>query len=71
MANWPDYSPTRFKYLGVSRCAPTLWRFVCLDWNGGGTTPASPAVIGPQYRTKAEALGDLARYAESSYPELA
>ena len=70
-AQWPSYSPTRYRYLGVSQCAPSLWRFVCLDFDGGGTTPTAPAVVGPQYRTKAECLADLHRYAAENYPETA
>lgn len=67
---WPAYTQTRFRYLGLSQCAPSLWRFVCLDWQGGGTTPQAPAVIGPQYRSKLEALADLDRYGRENYPEL-
>jgi len=70
VADWPRYSETRYRYIGLSRVAPALWRFVSLDWEGGGTTPDSPSAIGPHYRSKGEALADLARYAEDSYPEL-
>lgn len=66
MEQWPAYTPTRFPLLGVSQCGPRLWRIVSLDFEGGGTTPGAPAVIGPQYRTKGELMGDLARYAVES-----
>ena len=63
MAQWPSYSPTRFPAIGLSRLEAGLWRWVSLDWPGGGTTPDSPSAIGPQYRSKGEALADLERYA--------
>lgn len=65
MAQWPSYTATRFRYIGLSRIEAACWRWVSLDWEGGGTTPDSPSVIGPHYRTKAEALNDLERYAIS------
>jgi hypothetical protein len=71
MPHWPSYSPTRYRHIGLSRLSPGLWRWVCLDWDGGGTTPRNPAAIGPCYCTKTEALADLERYAQDSYPELA
>ena len=46
--------PTRYRELGYRRDAPDLWRIV--DRNGD-------AVVGPQYRTKAELLADLDRFA--------
>lgn len=64
MPSWPSYAPTRFPFLGVSQVERSLWRIVCLDWDGGGTSPRAPACIGPQYRTKGELLGDLRRFAE-------
>jgi hypothetical protein len=63
---WPQYTATRFRYVGLARCAPGLWRWVSLDWEGGGTAPDSPSVMGPQYGSKAEALGDLERYAREN-----
>lgn len=63
MAQWPSYTPTRFACIGLSKLEPGLWRWVSLDWQGGGTTPDSPSAIGPHYRTKGEAMGDLDRYA--------
>lgn len=66
MAEWPKYTETRFSMLGVSKCAPGLWRFVSLDWEGGGTKPDAPSAIGPQYRTKGEAVSDLDRYAREN-----
>ncbi len=45
---------TRFKELGYAKHAPNLWRI--LDSDTG-------AAIGPHYRTKAELLADLERYA--------
>jgi hypothetical protein len=51
--------PTRFSELGYRQDAPGLWRVVALD-SPNGSTGAS---IGPQYRTKAELLGDLELYA--------
>ena len=46
--------PTRFPELGYRNDGPGLWRFV--DTETGAT-------IGPFYRTKAELLGDLHRFA--------
>lgn len=68
-ADWPRYALTRYRHIGVSRLSPTLWRFVCLDWEGGGTSKNFPACIGPMYRTRAECLSDLNRYATENYPE--
>ncbi len=48
--------PTRYPELGYAHDGPSLWRFVDLD---------SGNRIGPQYRTRAELLADLDRYAES------
>lgn len=70
-AQWPAWTPTRFKYLGLSRVERSLYRWVCLDFEGGGTRPDAPACIGPHYRTQAEALADLQDYAAGSYPDLA
>lgn len=65
MADWPAYTPTRFPPLGLSRCPgyrqPTVWRFV-----DPADRPDAPAPVGPQYRTKGEALADLDRYAKDA-----
>jgi hypothetical protein len=45
---------TRYKELGYSRITRDLWRLIDLE---------TGADIGPYYRTKAELLGDLTRYA--------
>lgn len=47
---------TRFKELGVTKVDSALWRIVDL-------THGDPSVVGPFYRSKAEAFGDLDRYA--------
>lgn len=54
MAQWPAFTPTRFPEIGLTQCAPDLWRWVDTE---------TAAIVGPQYRTKAEALADLERYA--------
>ncbi len=46
---------TRIPELGIRQDGPRLWRFVDLS---DGMNKA----VGEQYRTKAEALADLARY---------
>lgn len=46
---------TRFTELGFTNVAPSLWRFVDLSTGN---------CVGEQYRTKAELLADLSRYAE-------
>lgn len=69
MAKWPAYSATRFKYIGTTQCGPKLWRFVCLDWEGGGTSKDAPAVIGPLFQSKAEMMGALEGYGRQNYPE--
>lgn len=51
-------SPTRFKELGYRKTMPGLWRFVDAE---------TGADVGPQYRTKAELLADLERYARDSW----
>lgn len=64
MAQWPKYSATRFDILGLSQCGRSLWRYVALD------EPSKldcPNVVGPHYRTKAEALADLERYARDGW----
>ena len=50
----PSVRPTRYAELGYCRHAADLWRIIALDTN---------SAVGPQYKTKAELLGDLARYA--------
>lgn len=47
---------TRFDNLGLMHVCRSLWRFV--DLSDGGE-----ACVGPYYKTKIEALGDLNRYA--------
>ena len=46
--------PTRYKGLYVWHQDPTLWRFVAIDATG------SADLTGPQCRSKAEAMGELA-----------
>ena len=45
---------TRFAELDLANCGKGGWRFVATE---------DGAVIGPQYKTKIEALCDLPRYA--------
>jgi len=45
---------TRFSELGYEQHAPDLWRIIALDGN---------AAVGPHYKSQAELLGDLKRYA--------
>lgn len=54
--NWKleGVRPTRFPELGYVKDAPDLWRIV---------TTEDGARIGPHYRTKAELLADIDRYA--------
>lgn len=55
---------TRFVELGYANTGRGLWRIVALDgagadgWHGGTLN-----CVGPHYRTKAELLADLTRYA--------
>ena len=54
---WPAVRPTRYVELGYRCDGPGLWRiYDVMD-------ATSPAAVGPQYRTKAELLADLERYA--------
>ena len=53
--NPTNFSTTRFPELGYRKDGPNLWRIV---------DTATCAAIGPVYRTQAELLGDLARYAK-------
>lgn len=57
---------TRFPDLGFARFGRD-WRF--LDMEHGGTTAGggSYCTIGPIYKSKAELLGDLSRYATEYY----
>lgn len=61
MAQWPSYTATRFRFIGLSRLEAGLWRWVSLDGVGD-----APSVIGPHYKSKGEALADLERYATDS-----
>lgn len=55
---------TRFETLGFINQLPGLWRFIDLsDYK----PQDPPRTVGPQYRTKAELLADLARYARDSW----
>jgi hypothetical protein len=47
-------TPTRFAELGYRKDSSRLWRIYALD---------GPAAVGPLYRTKAELLADLERFA--------
>lgn len=47
---------TRFATLGLMRVTATNWRFCDVSED-------RPAVVGPHYATKTEALADLDRYA--------
>lgn len=49
---------TRFPELGYEKHGPSLWRII--DTETG-------SAVGPQYRTKAELLADLERYARDNY----
>jgi len=60
MAQWPNYSRTRFPELGLCRMAAGLWRFAAVG--ADARADGDPAPVGPQYRTRCEALADLARY---------
>ena len=64
MADYPAYTVTRYPGLGYSRQPlgrgfTCLWRLVAYE-----DKPEWPPCVGPQYRTKAELLGDLHAYAE-------
>lgn len=52
----PTLRPTRYPELSYMQQDRNLWRFV---FTGDG----AEATVGPQYRTKAELLADLERYA--------
>ena len=47
--------PTRYAELAYAKHAANLWRIIDAE---------TGAAIGPHYATKAELLGDLARYAK-------
>ena len=59
-AAWPGYMPTRFPELGLSQIDRGTWQFVAIGEHA--RDDGMPAQVGPQYRTMAEALADLARY---------
>lgn len=48
--------PTRYTELGYRCDGPSLWRIYAIDEGRG-------SAVGPFYASKAELLGDLARYA--------
>ena len=48
--------PTRYPELGYRQDDHELWRIYSMD--------GTPAAVGPQYRSKAELLADLDRYAK-------
>jgi len=52
--------PTRYAGLCYVQQDRTTWRFVSVH---DCDSVATPAVVGPQYRTKAELLADMDRYA--------
>jgi hypothetical protein len=56
LVNGISVRQTRYTELGYSQFGPGLWRFITLQ--DGGCSP-----VGPHYRTKAELLSDLDRYA--------
>jgi hypothetical protein len=60
MRNDPMVRNTRFDGLGYvpPSCNGDAWRFVDM------TDPQRNALVGPHYRTKAELLADLERYAK-------
>lgn len=49
--------PTRYPELGYRQDGPGLWRIYAVAHG------SQPAAVGPHYRSKAELLGDLVRYA--------
>ena len=52
---------TRFDLLGFVRLDATTWQFVSLE------EPGNTRQVGPHYRTEAELLADLSRYALESW----
>ena len=54
-------TPTRFEPLGLDRIAGGR------DWSFFDCTEKTPARVGPIYKSKAEALGDLERYARECW----
>lgn len=50
----PEARPTRFRELGYRQDAPSCWRIVMYE---------TGAAVGPQYKTRAELLADLDRFA--------
>lgn len=59
----PAITRTRFPELGIQQQGPRLWRFLDLTEDYGGRF----AAVGDHYRTKAEALADLERYARETW----
>ena len=65
---YPDARPTRYKGLGYMKLAPSNWRLVDLEqtaYNNRCSSPNmnTPSCVGPIYKTKAELLADLHRFA--------
>jgi hypothetical protein len=61
---WPDARPTRFKGLGYMMLVPGCWRIVDLEQTKYNADPMNaPSCTGPAYKTKAELLADLNRFA--------
>lgn len=67
MARWPSYSETRFPELGLSQLDRELWRYV--DITDPETRDSRPPVVGPHYKSKEEALADLADYHRRNWEE--
>lgn len=55
---------TRFSELGYVKQARGLWRYIDLS---DDPTGEHCRVVGPQYNSRAELLGDLTRYAADSW----
>ena len=49
---------TRFNAIGYAKIRPGYWSFIAQD---------DKVQVGPQYRSKAEMLADLTRYAADSW----
>lgn len=52
---------TRYPGLGLTHNGPNRWRWVDIH------DPSNVGCVGPVYRTKIEAMGDLERYARESW----
>ena len=59
-AGYPEARPTRFPGLLYGQIAPSCWRVI----DGHETRRAA---VGPVYRTQAELLADLDRYARETW----